>query len=109
MIFITTQKELIHKYPTAPNEVDYLKNRHRHIFYFRIWIEVFHDDRELEFIMFKHYVDSIIPKDGTDINSSSCEMLAEWLHNAIIKIYPKRKMRIEISEDNENGVEISFS
>lgn len=109
MIFVTTQKELIHHYPTAPDAVDYLKNRHRHIFHFKVYIEVHSDDRELEFIMFKHYIDSILPKDGTDINSSSCEMLAEWMYNAIKKIYPNRTMRIEVSEDGENGVEVSFS
>jgi len=109
MIFVTTQKELIHKYPEAPEEVGYLKNSHRHIFFFRIYLEVQSNDREIEFIKFKHYVNSILPKDGTDINSSSCEMLAEWLYNAISKVYPKRKMKIIVSEDDENGIEFVFT
>ena len=53
LIWVTFQKEGIHKYPDAPEGVEFLKYPHRHMFKFRVAIQVFHDDRELEFILFK--------------------------------------------------------
>ena len=55
MIWVTFKKEGIHKYPAALedpklktggwDDVSLLGYPHRHIFHFRVWIEVFHDDR----------------------------------------------------------------
>ena len=58
MIWVTFRKEGIHKYPDAPDGVEFLKYPHRHIFHFRVELEVFHDDRDVEFILLKgsnHY------------------------------------------------------
>ena len=54
MIWVTFQKEGIHKYPAALDDpklatggwddVSFLGYPHRHIFHFRVSIEVFHDD-----------------------------------------------------------------
>ena len=52
-IWVTFQKEGIHKYPDAPKEVEFLKYPHRHIFKFKVAIEVFHGDRDIEFFIFK--------------------------------------------------------
>ena len=62
LIWVTFTKEGIHKYPAAledPNlatgdeyDVSFLGYPHRHIFKFRVSIEVFHDDRDIEFIQF---------------------------------------------------------
>ena len=59
-IWITTSMEGFHAYPDAPDEVAFLRNRHRHLFHFRVYIEVFHDDREIEFFMFKRDVEKMI-------------------------------------------------
>ena len=39
-IWVTFQKEGIHKYPDAPDEVDFLRYPHRHMFHFKVQIEV---------------------------------------------------------------------
>ena len=48
-IFVTFQKEGIHKYPNAPDGVEFLQYPHRHMFHFRVEIDVFHNDRDIEF------------------------------------------------------------
>ena len=59
-IFVTFQKEGIHRFPAAETDpqfatgdeydVSFLAVPHRHIFHFRVEIEVFHNDRDIEFI-----------------------------------------------------------
>ncbi len=53
-IWVTFQKEGIHKYPAALTEpklsdVSFLGYPHRHIFHFRVSISVNHDDRDIEY------------------------------------------------------------
>lgn len=113
-IFVTFQKEGIHKYPDAPAGVEFLKNEHRHMFHFKVIIEVFHDDREIEFILFKRELESLYHNfDPTDeaqlnLNNMSCEMMAEQLYSYINKTYPNRDITIEVSEDGENGAIIEW-
>ena len=106
-IWITTQFEGFHNYPDAPKEVEFLKNIHRHIFKIKIWIEVFHNDRDIEFIMFKHYIDELL-KESSLLDMKSCEMIANDLYENIEITYPNRKVKIEISEDGENGCEKEY-
>ena len=107
-IWITTQKELIHKYEQAPDDVAFLRNEHRHIFHFKIYIEIKHDNRDIEFILFKRFCENIINEMNINLDNKSCEMISKYIYNKIGVIYPYRKIKIEISEDNENGVEYNF-
>jgi len=102
-IWVTNQKELIHRYPEAPEEVSFLRNEHRHLFFFRTYIQIFGDNRDIEFIMFKRYVQSIL--DDLDVNQGmfSCEMISNFLHGLISEKFPGRHIKIEVSEDGENG------
>lgn len=108
-IYITTQKEGIHCYPAAKDieEVNFLQHPHRHMFHFKVKIEVFHDDRDIEFILLKreveHWLDSIY-----DIDYKSCEMMANDIYDYIYGIYPGRDMVVEVSEDGENGAIVEF-
>ena len=54
-VFVTFQKEGLHRWPDAHKYpgIEFLANEHRHMFHFRVEIQVFHDDREIEFILFK--------------------------------------------------------
>ena len=68
-IWVTFQKEGIHKYPQALTDPDledvkFLGYPHRHIFHFRVDIEVHHDDRELEFILFKRELENLYSEEG---------------------------------------------
>lgn len=107
-IFVTFQKEGIHCYPDAPTGVEFLKNPHRHMFHFRVEIEVFHDDRDIEFILFKRELEGLYADDGIlELDYCSCEMLSDALSGYIHQEYPDRDLKIEISEDGENG-SVSF-
>jgi len=112
-IWVTFQKEGVHKYPQAltdPNlatgdeyDVSFLGYPHRHIFHFRVDIEVFHDDRELEFIQFKRWLESLYQTNVLQLDYRSCEMISDDLAVLIKDKYPGRKFKISVSEDNENG------
>jgi len=107
---IQTAFEGIHNYPGAPEEVAFLRDKHRHIFHVIVFIQQFHSNRDLEFIMFKHWLDKTIAKHLVPMKlSKSCEMMAEELAKYIKKRYGKRELRIEISEDGENGAYLEFT
>ena len=104
---VSTSFEGIHKYPDAPKSVSFLRHPHRHIFHLKIYIEQFHNDRDVEFIIFKRFVNKII-KDEDFPKSASCEMMSDFIYEEIIKKYPERKIKIEIFEDQENGSQIEY-
>jgi hypothetical protein len=114
-IWIRFQKEGIHKYPAALEDpkladVQFLGFPHRHIFHFRVWIDVFHNDRDVEFIQFKRWCESLYNGDNSvlALDYKSCEMIADDLYVQIAAKYPKRTVWIEVSEDSENGALIKY-
>ena len=117
-VWVTFQKEGIHLYPAAKNDpalatgghddVSFLGYAHRHIFHFKVAIQVFHDDRDIEFIQFKRWLESLYTTDTLELNHRSCEMIAEDLAQEINKKYPNRSIAITVSEDNENGATLNF-
>ena len=115
MIWVRFQKEGIHKYPAAatdPNlaDVSFLANPHRHIFHFRVSISVFHNDRDIEFIQFKRWLEALYSGNGSvlALDYKSCEMIADDLYAQINLRYPGRHVIISVSEDDENGCEIIY-
>jgi hypothetical protein len=114
-IWVTWQREGIHMYPAAatdPNlaDVSFLASPHRHIFHFRVWIDVFHNDRDVEFIQFKRWCESLYSSDNSvlSLDYKSCEMMADDLYTQIASRYPGRVIHIEVSEDGENGAMIRY-
>jgi len=113
MIWVTFQREGIHKYPAAatdPNlaDVSFLANEHRHIFHFKVAIEVTHNDRDIEFIQFKRWLEALYQ--GTlQLNYKSCEMICDDLYEVIATRYPDRFVEITVSEDGENGATITYN
>lgn len=103
-IWVTFSKIGFHKYPLAPDQVSYLKDRHRHKFNFKVTIDVHSDDREIEFHMFLTKVESFFGS-VIEVNNQSCEMLAEALINQIALSYDctNRVIEVEVSEDGECG------
>ena len=120
-IFVQFQKEGIHCYPAAATDprlntageydVSFLANPHRHIFHFRVSIDVFHNDRDIEFIQFKRWLESLYNGSNTvlALDWKSCEMIADDLYLQIAERYPGRNVVIEVSEDGENGCSISYN
>ena len=113
MIWVTFQKEGMHKYPAALDDpklatgdeydVSFLGYPHRHIFHFKVAIEVFHDDRDIEFIQFKRWLLNLYKEGTIQSDFKSCEMMSDDLYVAIAKRYPGRRIEINVSEDGENG------
>jgi len=118
MIWVTFQKEGMHKYPAAltdPNlatgdeyDVSFLGYPHRHIFHFKVWIGVTHDDRDIEFIQFKRWLLNLYKDATLSLDFKSCEMMSGDLYDAISNKYPNREVWIEVSEDGENGSFIKY-
>ena len=112
-IWVTFQREGIHRFPAAATDpkladVAFLANEHRHIFHFNVSIEVFHNDRDIEFIQFKRWLESLYQ--GTlELNFKSCEMISDDLYEAIATRYPERDVEITVSEDGENGATIRYN
>ena len=120
MIWVTFQKEGIHCYPAAstdPNlatgdqyDVSFLANPHRHIFHFRVWLSVTHNDRDVEFIQFKRWLEQLYSsaQGVLSLDHKSCEMMSDELYDTISQKYPSREVWIEVSEDGENGSFIKY-
>ena len=118
MIWVTFRKEGIHKYPAALDapelatgdeyDVSFLGYPHRHIFHFRVWINVTHNDRDIEFIQFKRWLEKLYNEGTMSLDYKSCEMMSDELHAQIIAKYPNREVWIEVSEDGENGSFIKY-
>jgi hypothetical protein len=102
-IFVTWQKEGIHRYPDAPAGVEFLKHPHRHIFHFRASLAVSHNERDVEFILFKRELENLYSGGTMEVDHKSCETLAEELIEYIVNAYPNRAVEVEVSEDGENG------
>ena len=111
-IWVTFQKEGIHKYPAALtdpklatggwDDVSFLGYPHRHTFYFKVTIEVFHDDRDIEFIQFKRWLERLYSEVDSStpvlyLDYKSCEMIADELYAEISSQYPGRYIEIEVS------------
>jgi hypothetical protein len=119
MIWVKFQKEGIHCYPAAATDpalatgdeydVSFLASPHRHIFHFEVAIQVFQDDRDIEFIQFKRWLEKCYSDGTLELNHKSCEMIARELNTTIISRYPGRKTSIEVSEDGENGATLMFN
>lgn len=113
-IWVRFQREGIHKYPAALEEpsladVSFLGYPHRHIFHFRVSIDVWHNDRDIEFIQFKRWLEGLYSDQTLILDHKSCEMIADDLYLQIASKYPGRNVTISVSEDNENGCMITYN
>ena len=117
-IWVTFTKEGIHKYPAALDDpalatgdeydVSFLGYPHRHTFHFKVQIQVTHNDRDIEFIQFKRWLENLYKEDILELDYKSCEMIADDLYLQINNKYPGRFVVINVAEDNENGCQIEY-
>jgi len=117
-IWVTFRKEGIHRYPDAATnpllatgdeyDVSFLASPHRHIFHFRVCIDVVHNDRDIEFIQFKRWLENLYRDDTLQLDHKSCEMISDDLYLQISQKYPDRAVWIEVSEDGENGALVKY-
>lgn len=107
MVWVTFQKKGFHRYPGAPEDVKYLRDVHRHIFKFKVGIEVTHDNRDIEFHQMLNWLESLY--EGTlDVDFKSCEMMANDLHEKIVEKYGHVRCFISVAEDGECGAFMTY-
>jgi len=109
-IVVRLQIEGLHCWPNAENvfpEVGFLADPHRHIFFIELKKKVYHDDRNIEFIMFKRDVQDYLYKKYYNadkrchyFSNMSCEMIAKELLREFDCDF------VSVFEDNENGAEV---
>lgn len=109
-IIVTFDIEGMHNFPNASQifpEVYFLENKHRHTFNFKLEKQVYHDNRDVEFIMFKRDVIEFINEKyysniqrTHDFENMSCEMIAKEL------LISFDLLSVEVWEDNENGARV---
>lgn len=119
MIWVTFRKEGIHAYYDAAHDpklktgdeydVSFLGMPHRHIFHFTVGVQVFHNDRDIEFIQFKRWLENQYSTGVLELNNKSCEMISDDLYEQIASRYPERNIEITVSEDGENGATIYYN
>ena len=117
-IWVTFRKEGIHMYPAAATDpklatgdwldVSFLGTPHRHIFHFKVEMEVFHDNRDVEFIQAKRIMERWYSDGTLQLDHKSCEMIARELYAKCLEQWPSRCYTIEVSEDGENGCKLVF-
>lgn len=112
-VFVTTKCELIHSFPEANTipelcakdefDVSFLTHPHRHMFGFRVETEVFHDDRDIEFIQLKRNVNKFLSTLPKDLGRTSCEQLGKQIIDFLEVRYDRKGWMVTVDEDGENG------
>jgi hypothetical protein len=104
-----------HRWPNAPDEVEYLRSKHRHIFHFKVEYATDHPDRDLEFHLMKTDVHDAIEQlfdrrnepVGIDFGTRSCEQIAIDIGNDLRRV-DRPVVAVEVWEDNENGARVEW-
>lgn len=112
-VIVKLSIEGMHNFPKAAElfpEVEFLADRHRHMFHFKVACKVTHSDRDKEFIMLKRdvvdYINSRYYSKVTrvcEFGPMSCEMLAEEVLKAFNAEW------VEVWEDDENGARVEYN
>lgn len=117
-VFATTDVVGFHRWPTAPDEVYYLRATHRHKFGIRVELSVVENDREVEFHLLRRKLEAIVWVgadiiDGTaeiDFGARSCESMAHYIMDWLRHDFPDRHVySVTVDEDGENGATVVVS
>lgn len=104
---IRTHWEGLHCYPDAPEAVAFLRHPHRHRFMISLWVEQHHEERDVEYILCKQWLNHWLQSPPWGLQSS-CETMARFISEAVSAEWPGRAIRVEVSEDGENGALVEF-
>lgn len=99
-----------HCWPEAPEQVDFLRVRHRHLFCFRVEYEVSHGEREVEFFLARLDVCRVLQvherEHGLEFGTLSCEDIAQEIHRRLPN--GRKPSAVEVWEDGENGARLEW-
>lgn len=112
-IVVQARCERLHFWRDAPDEVLFLKTPHRHEFHVKLSIQVEHDNRDLEFILVKRWLQKFLEPwsrqcQRGEATESSCEQMALEILQAAHQKYRFRAAVCEVFEDGENGAEVKW-
>jgi len=101
-IWIQFQFEGFHRWKDAPDEVAFLRDRHRHLFHVRVEWPVSHAEREREFFIEQRTTRDFVERLRQEPGSVewSCETWAARIMEAT------GASRVDVSEDGENGATV---
>lgn len=103
---IRFQVEGWHQWPSAPAHRDYLGASHRHLFHVKASVQVFDNDREIEF---HDLLDECKTQfTGGDMGARSCEDMACDLLEYLRGQYEGRQIKVSVFEDGENGAVVEY-
>jgi hypothetical protein len=119
-IYAQLDKEGYHNFPEASflkefstgdyYDVNHLSLNHMHYFHIKVWVEVSHTNRQVEFIQLRRWLNKeYFASEPINFGNNSCEMIAHDLINALTEKYPGCELKVDISEDNINGALVEFS
>lgn len=108
-IIIQFQIPALHCWPEAPQEVSFLRSPHRHVFHYKVWLNVNHNNRDLEFILLKGQMrEWVKERYAGNAGHRSCEQLAEELGEYCFA-QGWQPLSIEVYEDGENAGGVSWA
>jgi hypothetical protein len=104
-------REGFHCWPEATGRREYLTARHRHLFHVEAHLQLFNNDREVEF---HDLLEFCRGRFGgglgvTEFGARSCESLAEGLAREIALQWRDRSAIVKVFEDGEVGATIVVS
>jgi hypothetical protein len=101
---VTWRYEGLHHFPEMPAKLDhvaFLGHEHRHEFHCTVWVEVKHDNRDIEYIDLKRALKAEFG--DNNMNHKSCEMVARDIAEFVWGRHGSRPLKVEVLEDGENG------
>lgn len=120
-IWVTWQHPYRHRWPNAPTKLAWLRQLHRHLLHFKLRLEIFTSDRELEFFEVQDWLEQtffrltdgdIAPQDNIWLTeamdeivsaTASMESIAYAIGHLALTKFGEREIVVEVSEDGENG------
>lgn len=117
-VYCSFQKEGYHSFPEAATsaefitgdflDVSHLSHRHMHYFFFKVWVEVSHNNRNIEFIQLRRKIEQLYSSNALELMNKSCEMLAEDLIDTLRGWYPNSDIKVDVSEEGINGALLEY-
>ena len=110
-IIVRERFEAFHMWPVAPDDVAFLRNSHRHLFYVEVEIDGGTGDRTFEFFQAQRKLREVLVSlgwNGQHVGSLSCEAMAEIIGTELRDRKMLPVLSCAVFEDGENGARVSW-